>query len=123
MKNETLQSKILKAIGADPNQFKAGDTIKHKMVVDTEQREIDYQTSSYAKGVQNSQYIGLDNTQRNIENWVKMKNTRIARDAQKAMASQKSWSHKKDDEEEKGDIISGSSVTFYKSVDVNKLNR
>jgi hypothetical protein len=54
MRNETMKSKILKAIGADPNGYKVQDSIKHKTVVDTERREIDYQSSSYAKGVQNS---------------------------------------------------------------------
>ena len=42
MKNETFKSKILKAIGADPNSYKVPDSIKHKIVVDTENREVDY---------------------------------------------------------------------------------
>ena len=76
MKNITLKSKILKAIGADPDNYHVGDTIKHQQVVETEHREVDYQTSSYARGVQSSKYIGLDNTMQNITNWNVMKNTR-----------------------------------------------
>jgi hypothetical protein len=80
MKNITLKSKILKAIGADPDKYNSGDTYKHKLVVETEHREVDYQTSSYSRGVQNSKYIGLDNTVKNVANWNVMKTTRHLRD-------------------------------------------
>ena len=42
MKNESKESILLKALGADPSKFKEPDSIRHKIVVDTQRREIDY---------------------------------------------------------------------------------
>ena len=42
MNNETKQSYILRAMGADPNKWKEPNSIRQKIVVETERREIDY---------------------------------------------------------------------------------